>query len=87
MKSKCIPVVQGKFVLKYFSIAFVNNMESNDGIEIYSHDFIIDLMKYDEAKSMNIYSFEIIAKNKEFGINQLYQKSDEILKTPIVSKL
>lgn len=43
----------------------------DEGIELYSHEFIVDIRKFDENNSNNLHSLEILAKNKDFGINQI----------------
>lgn len=47
MLSKQIPFIQANFILKSFSISLVNNEEKNEGIELFSRNFMIDFKKFE----------------------------------------
>ena len=68
---KTVPLVKAKFTLKSFSIALVNNQQQSEGLEIFSKDFKIKFKKFDDDSEDTVHSFSVVAKNKEFGINQL----------------
>lgn len=58
----------------------------NEGIELFSEQFIVDMRMFDENNKNNLHSLEILAKNKDFGINQIQQVQGQMIRSAIVSK-
>lgn len=63
------PIVQAHFILNKFSVSLVDNKYDQEGIEIFSKNFIIEFNKFDEMSETNPHVFSLVAKNEEFGVN------------------
>ena len=81
-----VPLVHGVFRLKKFSVSLVNNFENQEGIEIFSRGFDIDLKKYDENIDNNLHAFILVAKNEEFGVNQLIRIDKQIFRSALIQR-
>ena len=69
MKLEGIPVVRINFSLKELSVSLVNNLENQEGLQIYVKNFTVEFNKFDDDSNETPQSFAMIAKNEEFGIN------------------
>eukprot|EP00347_Sterkiella_histriomuscorum_P000566 403375355 len=85
MLANQIPFVQANFILKLFSVSLVNNEEKQEGIELFSRNFMIDFKKFETNNTQNLFTFEVVAKNQEFGINQLLSIEGQTYKSSIIS--
>ncbi|CDW90143.1 vacuolar protein sorting-associated protein vps13 [Stylonychia lemnae] len=87
MLNQLVPNIQANFILKSFSVSLVNNQDKNEGIELYSQNFTIDFKKFDINNPQNVFTFELVARNESFGINQITKIENQIYKSYIVSKI
>jgi len=81
-----VPFLHASFRLKSFSISFINNLESNEGIEVFSKEFCIDFKKFEEHKKENVDKIRLVAQNENFGINAIRCIENQVYKTGIVYK-
>ena len=81
-----VPAVRATFSLKSFSIALVNNQRQSEGLEIFSKEFTIDFNKFDDDTEETPHTFSLVAKVKDFGVNQLTKIENQMYRTPIIMR-
>lgn len=79
-----MPSVSAAFRLKQFQVSLVESADNQNGIEIFSREFTIEFNKYEETSEQNPSVFTLVARNEEFGVNQLIKYSGTLVRSPLV---